>query len=234
MLDTNQLCKKLNVSRQTLNRYISKGMPVHKDSKGSATGGGGRKRNMYELKEVQEWLAASGQTNSQQRVAMSVPSEPNQDVEVPTDAVIKQTAAKGSVDDLNGLVERLKAAEMSTYNTWIRARGRKGASAAEVGTWMKIWQETVEKRRRVEKDLPEMLKQRGIFVDVRAVSSVVTRAMTELSSQLKGLGISVAEELVGKSANEIRLIIDQRVDLLKNQMVQALGEHLKEEANSDD
>jgi hypothetical protein len=134
-------------------------------------------------------------------------------VSVPVSAVdvaeIERQLAEptGTVEDLHEMRGRLQQAELAAHRQYLKIR----LEGAAGGEFLEVWQSLCEARRRVEKDLPEILHRRGRYVDVHEVGRIVTEAVTGMAAELDQVGISIAELCVGKTAREIRLAIDDRI-----------------------
>jgi len=124
-------------------------------------------------------------------------------------------------EDLPEILARLKSAETRTHALWKNAieaneeclekRLEPMYGAAAMKNLQDNWKAMVEMRRKFEKDLPTFMKYHGRYVDIDVVAQVWSRVYGATNSELDQIGISIAEECVGRSAGEIRLVIDRAI-----------------------
>lgn len=134
-------------------------------------------------------------------------------------------SASQSIDDLAKAVDvetlvdmktRLEDAEAATFETWSLAlesnQKKPGTySASELKLLQASWQDVVERRRKLEKELPVILYRRGRYVDATVVGRVLAKAVQSMVADLQTVGIKVAPRCVGKSGREIRIVVDEAV-----------------------
>lgn len=207
LLTTSEICDRYQVSRRALSKWIRKGLPRHTVD--------GQRGNHFCPREINAFLA--NQRGGMDRIAAAMESAPLPEAAEPERRTLTLDTP---IDTLTEMLERLRVAEKVTYGQWARAVKQQRAGT-ELIILERAWHECVEKRRRLEKDLPELMAKKALYVDIRDVEPVITRAATELSSQLNGLGTAVAEQCVGQSADVIRCIVNQAVNAMKRQLVAA-------------
>jgi len=120
-------------------------------------------------------------------------------------------------DTLTAMQRRLEHAERTTYEAWCRALdeyrtgGPDAPSAAAVAIQQKTWQETVERRRKLEKEFPLIMYRRSRYVDVQQAAKIITQGVQAMTVDLDAVGLKVAARCVGKESRDIRREIDDAI-----------------------
>ena len=241
LLGMASICKAFGVSRRTVQRWVAQhglvargksdtGAALYEVSDVEDVMSRRTSRNANGSKGVKVSAARRGQRQpSHPRTARNAPPQveaaPPDDVE---DEERQPRLPLGTDDDLSTLspdelldtVRRLRQAEKSTHKRWRDAsRNTKAYSESELKVILQSWHDTVERLRRTEKELPEIMAQKRRYVDAVVLGSDLGRAAVMMGAELDQLGASVAELCVGKPAKEIRIIVDQGVAAARKHIV---------------
>ncbi len=233
MLTTAEVCRRFQVSRRTVTNWVKQGLACTH----APPAGGGRPQNLFKAADIESYLSREVQTGRSTLRKSQAPPPPVaatlprgkqslHDVELP--GLIPgaaQSDAPKAGQDLPAILARLRLAEKMTYSQWVAAvtanqkelKARRPApfSAAALADLQDGWKNMVEARRKFEKDLPGLMRDHERYVDIGSVCDVVARCYAATNSDLDQIGISIAETCVGKSANEIRVIVDDAVKRAK-------------------
>lgn len=210
-LTVEEIARRFGRSVRTVRRDIANGLQTYE---GALTGfhGKGSAQRLIRPEEYRAWLAEQkgGARPQPMPAGAGVGAVPPAEMAPADLAEIErqlQDPAAGA-DDLAAMRARLERAERAAHREYLMALKGRAAGAAD---WLGVWQGLCEARRKVEKDLPEIMHRRGRFVDALEVGKLLTNAVTGMAAELDQVGISVAEACVGKTAREIRLLVDDRI-----------------------
>jgi len=137
--------------------------------------------------------------------------------------------------ELAQMVARIRAGEKLTHLEWLaavdenrraRERGEKLVhSASALQLLERNWHANVEARRKLEKDLPEILLKKGRYVDVTKVGKVLADAGRQMATHLDQLPESVAVDCEGKDAKAIVKILTHELNEARAAVAQVLNEY---------
>ena len=131
--------------------------------------------------------------------------------------------AKLEPDQLMGMLDRLRQAEKASGGYWSRCvrdnvANPKTWTVAELAILQRSWKEAADQVRRMEKELPRILYEKGRYVDAEHSGKIFTDAVAGMCAELDQVGLSVAPLCVDKSALAIRAAIDDGVRRARRQI----------------
>jgi DNA-directed RNA polymerase specialized sigma54-like protein len=229
-LTVDEAAREFGRSVRSVRRDIARGLPTRD---GEATGwhGRGQRKILIARAEYRKWMA--GQDGKQaQKTAAAAASASAVDAEDASEAAEVATAVAEALKDagpgaheLDDMYRRLVAMERGIYADMVAMRTRL-ARHPEAGvaarSLAEAWGKLCQTRRQVEKDLPEILYRKARFVDALKVGELLTGAVTGMAAELDQVGMRVAEACVGKTAREIRILIDTAVQESRAQVHKTL------------
>ena len=154
------------------------------------------------------------------------PSEPPAPARTPSPGVPvgpRPKLDKLPPDTLITMAKNLETAERITFGAWAKAQREMQLAAkevppdeppfttAELSVLQRAWHDNVLKRKLLERELPRILLAKGRYVDVNEMSRVFTSAVASMSAELDQVGMSVAGLCVGKTARQIRDLVDEAI-----------------------
>lgn len=235
-LNTNEVCAAFKVDRRTVSRWIKDGLPVEK---GPSTGKG-RPSNVFDEADIRRFLASnrSGVATAAKSVApppVSVESRPRERTRgseiPPASEAGNRRERESSGDELLTVLDNLRDATAVTFAQWASAlkrnRTQPGAySVSELAAMERSWHSNVERQRQLEKDLPRILLERGRYRDINEIREAVVKAWGITSGELDRVGLAVASECEGKTARQIRTIVETAIAGCKRHIAKMLREAL--------
>ena len=120
--------------------------------------------------------------------------------------------------ELEGVVREAERRAAQAAGSFQEAE-RKSTEAIEA-----VRREHADALRRLEKEMPEILYRKHRYVDAAEWGEILARAGTMQAAELDQVGASIADLCVGKSAREIRTMVDEAVAKARRHVARALEE----------
>lgn len=229
-LTVEQAAKEFGKSVRTVRRDVSRGLKTY-DGEATGWSGRGQRRILIKRGEYRAFLAkakAPEYTVPAAATASAGPAELEAEaVEVAAAVAEALKEAGPAAHELDDMYRRLVAMERGIYADMVAMRTRltrhpeAGVAAKSLA---EAWTRLCQTRRQVEKDLPEILYRKARFVDAQKVGEMVTAAVTGMAAELDQVGLRVAERCVGRTAREIRIVVDEAVQAARAQVHKAWSE----------
>lgn len=198
-LTTEQICEATGQSLRSIRLYVRKGMPYGK-VKRPAGGKGGRPLSMFNLDEVNSWLAGQGiVTRSARDKTGGVASKPLHgqnppaagDSDAPMPGIdVELMASVG----LEGALERLKAQEKSLSDA-IAAAILQSKPGTEIHSLERLHAKTVQSLRHVDAAVTEKKRVEGKLVPYSAMVEAWERICTGVKGSVLGVANIAVQEL---------------------------------------
>lgn len=217
IVNTSELAKKLKVSRQTISKWISRGMPRAFGSNPR----GGKRPSQFNFEEVLAWLNGQNiQTlyHAEKAAGWIVRKTP-ETANVPE----VQKDAETTVTDINlepgmmGAVERLKQGELEISKRLIEIlRGDIDGRASEIMTLKKVAADLAKEVQMAEMRAIEYQEKIGKYIEVDEVKLLWRRVRATTRQKIMSAGDQVAPKIRPmlhdpKQADEVQKIVNEAI-----------------------
>mgnify|MGYP003649341468 FL=1 len=206
-MTTREICAALDIRPASLYRLQRRGLPFDKAENG--------RTNIFDLDAVRDWILTN-ETGKRAiaRVAETMPNPTT--AAVPASDVQPTAAPLAETDDIETILHRMKQAQRVQYSQWARAVQER-AGAGEQRVYQANWLDTVERIRRMEKDLPRILVDRGVFRPIDDVLETVQSIFAVLIAELEQFE-NLSTQLSNRPADYIRDRIRKAVRRMRERM----------------
>ena len=209
-MTTREICAALDIRVASLYHLQKRGLPYSKASNG--------RTNVFDLDAVRDWILNNERgSRAIARVAATIPNPAPATTPVPTTATpVPET------DDIEMILHRMKQAQRVQHSQWARAIHDR-AGAGEQRVYQANWLDTVERIRRLEKDLPKILSDRGVYRPIDDVIETVQSIFAVLIAELEQFE-NLSTQLANRPADYVRDRIRTAVRRMRERMRDGVAE----------
>lgn len=213
-MTTREICAALDIRAASLYQLQKRGLPFAKASNGWT--------NVFDLDAVRAWIMTNERgSRAIARVAATIPK--------PAPATVAPTVETSATpvpetDDIEMILFRMKQAQRVQYSQWARAVQDR-AGAGEQRVYQANWLDTVERIRRLEKDLPKILADRGVYRPIDDVIETVQSIFAVLIAELEQFE-NLSSQLADRPADYVRDRIRTAVRRMRERMRDGVAELL--------
>lgn len=215
-MTTREICAALDIRVASLYRLQKRGLPYSKAANG--------RTNVFDLDAVRSWILNNERgSRAIARVAATIPA-PSAPTIAPTIATTVESSATPvpETDDIEMILHRMKQAQKIQYSQWARAIQDR-AGAGEQRVYQANWLDTVERIRRLEKDLPRILSDRGVYRPIDDVIETVQSIFAVLIAELEQFE-NLSTQLANRPADYVRDRIRTAVRRMRERMREGVAE----------
>lgn len=209
------------VTPRTIRNWIKAGCPHATDDSGK-----GRPKHFFNIKEVEEWNA-----NRSASAEVAAAAAPNMPVHIKSAPAARPAASSGVAamppgSELEAMLDRLRKAERATFARWGKALKDPSTTVGQASAFRRDWQDTVDRVQKLEKEITNILKERGDFLPAAEVAAVTSRAVAVMVEKLDNLGTVIGAKIANMidgasrqlTANDFAAEIDREAQLMKGRI----------------
>lgn len=198
LITSSDLCKRLGIGKATLARWKSDGLKP--DSFG--LGGGNKKTALWDILRVRQWTVE----NMQRRSISEVIETTGKKAESEVYHLSQVKTSGGTFDDLLNRLSQVEQIEFARYGEALKSGDAKAVYARR-----KAWLDSIEQIRRIERDAPEVKRQKGELVSKADAEAEMIRMCLTVKQAMLGLKGSLPVLLVGRDEAEMSILIDKAI-----------------------
>lgn len=198
LLTSAELCRRLGVDKATLTRWKNEGLKPD----GFGRSSGNKKTALWDILRVRQWTVENIQRSSISEVIETTGKKAETEVY----HLAKVKTSGGTFDDLLERLSQVEQIEFSRYGEALKSGDAKAVYARR-----KAWLDSIEQIRRIERDAPEVKRQKGELVSKADADAEMIRMCLTVKQAMLGLKGSLPVLLVGRDEAEMSILIDKAI-----------------------
>lgn len=207
------LAKVFGVTTRQVTNWISDDCPIEETRPGKS---GGRPQNFFMVSDVSDWLAAMGITppklpEIERQTIDPLPLKPSELSDAEHDAMNQL--------GLVGAVSRMRTLELQAFRAMESEHRKTPPNMTTLRALQKLYADSAEGLRKIEKELPAILQARGEMIPVETACSV----QAEINLAIKTEFLQMPSKLAQRCAEETH---PGKVEKLLNAEVRNILRHL--------
>lgn len=198
LIPSAELCQRLGIGKATLADWRKLGLEPDRVGPGK----GNKRTAFWDLLRVRQWTADHIEIRSVSEV-IETGAEKAKDKTYSFD---HKKGAGGTFDDLLERLSQVEQIEFARYGDALKSGDAKAVYARR-----KAWLDSIEQIRRIERDAPEVKRQKGELVSKADADAEMIRMCLTVKQAMLGLKGSLPVLLVGRDEAEMSILIDKAI-----------------------